>query len=672
MGLPGLTDLHADLAATLAASRAALLEELGEGHELTFVTGPGNLGDDLVRAGTRSLLAGRIYNEITVDQLAAAAGDVALLVGGGRWGRSDHEVMPRALAVAELRFERVIVLPSSFDVAEDAVRRALERTRATVFAREHESFRRIEGLCRARLAHDCAFFFDFSRFSAAGSGTLNALRHDPEALPEGDLDGWLAAIERHADVRTDQAHVLIAAALMGKTVEYAPGSYLELDALAESWLRGFPVTRIESPRIRRRPPDQAAGLRAELSALSDGAPFDPVSVTEPVTAVILTRDRADQAQNAVESVLRAGKDVSVLLIANNPSSSARARLDELAASEPRVRLRVLDRNLGCAGGRRLASEIVDGELILFLDDDAELIGGALERMRADLAAHPDAAGVTALVVGADGRVQHCGGTVEWTDESVRFHLGGNGLRHDDPQVPPSGRSDWLPGTAALIRAQALGETPLDPALASYYEDNDWSLRIEGARPGSLRRCREAIALHHGGGRPESETCELARVFDVVELLASQAAFLARHGAVLDVDLVALLPQLKLTSGRPDIAAVRLLLELVAARGVEWVACEWLGGRLAPLFEPGPNIESLRRSLDERAHQLSVATAAHAELAEYVQILRLEIAEEREKVDWLLQRHETLRQVEQGRYWRGRRKLLAGWRLASRLAGRAGR
>jgi hypothetical protein len=56
MGLPGLTDPQADLAATLAASRATLLEELGDEHELTFVTGPGELGDDLVRAGTRSLL----------------------------------------------------------------------------------------------------------------------------------------------------------------------------------------------------------------------------------------------------------------------------------------------------------------------------------------------------------------------------------------------------------------------------------------------------------------------------------------------------------------------------------------------------------------------------------------------------------------------------------------
>ena len=90
----------------------------------------------------------------------------------------------------------------------------------------------------------------------------------------------------------------------------------------------------------------------------------------------------------------------------------------------------------------------------------------------------------------------------------------------------------------------------------------------------------------------------------------------------------------------------------------------------PLLEPGRKTDDVRRSLDQRTHELSVMTAAHAELAEYVQILRLEIAAEQEKLAWLLQRHETLRQVEQGRYVRLRRKLVAGRRLASRLTRRA--
>ena len=49
-----------------------------------------------------------------------------------------------------------------------------------------------------------------------------------------------------------------------------------------------------------------------------------------------------------------------------------------------------------------------------------------------------------LVVGTDGLVQHCGGTVELSAESARFLLGGNGLLIEDPAVPATGRSDSRP------------------------------------------------------------------------------------------------------------------------------------------------------------------------------------------------------------------------------------
>jgi hypothetical protein len=103
MGLPTEKALERDHIVALSKSRAVLLEEIGSGRELTLVTGPGNIGDELIRAGTRALLGGLIYREIGVDELARADGDTALLIGGGGWCRPYHEIMPRALAVAELR-----------------------------------------------------------------------------------------------------------------------------------------------------------------------------------------------------------------------------------------------------------------------------------------------------------------------------------------------------------------------------------------------------------------------------------------------------------------------------------------------------------------------------------------------------------------------------------------
>ena len=105
-----------------------------------------------------------------------------LLGGGGAFCRPYHELMPRALAVAEMRFERVLLLPSSFDPSEDAVREALAATGATVFARERESYERIRSLCDARIAHDGAFFFNYDGYRRVGDGTLQAFRTDREAI----------------------------------------------------------------------------------------------------------------------------------------------------------------------------------------------------------------------------------------------------------------------------------------------------------------------------------------------------------------------------------------------------------------------------------------------------------------------------------------------------------
>ncbi len=680
--------------AGVAQSAATLLEAIGENHELTLVRGFGNLGDALMRAGTHRLLGTGVFREIDVDELPCRSGDTVLLPGSGAFCRPYHEWMPRALAIAELRFDRVIVLPSSFDVGEDSVRHSLQRTSATVFAREPESLRRIEGLCRARFAHDCAFFFDFSRFSAPGEGTLNAFRTDREAtdgelllddnrdisVTASSLDGWLAEIERHALVRTDRAHVMIAAALMGKRVEFAPSSYHKLEAIAASSLGAFPVRRIDAPRRPRAgappisEPDAATRARLRMAAApcpaGDRRPDGPARVT----AVILTRDRPELVAGAARSVTAATVPVRVLVIDNNSDPRRRPALSAMAAADPRIELRLADRNLGCAGGRRLAVELVETELILLLDDDGELIDGALEHLIADLDAHPEAAGVTGLVVGPQGLVQHFGGWIATSEEDARFGLDCAGLPFDHPSLPPTGPSGWVPGTGALLRTRALKEVAIDDRMAAYYEDNEWCYRVEQRRPGSFRRCREAVVLHHHDHAvgPAHASSLVAR-YETVERLAAQAHFFRAHGVLLDVDLVSAIPELRRPDGTTDLAAARLLMELISARGVDWAVMEWINGGLRPLLD-GAHEESARRGAQitqlladggaREAHvgQLEGHVAA---LADRVRTLEREQAESRELVAWLQNRHLTLRKVEAGGWWRLRSHLLPLLRVAAR-------
>jgi exopolysaccharide biosynthesis predicted pyruvyltransferase EpsI len=242
--------------ADLEAQRSKLLGLIADAPDVAFFRHRGNIGDDLIHAGTRRLLADITYREIGTWDMQDAHGHTALITGSGGWCMPFHHQLPGALPLIEERFERVIVLPSTFDLAEPLVRKVLEKTKALVFARERYSYEQIRHLCNADIGHDCAFFFDFRPYRRRGSGRLVAFRTDGESaqanLPAGNddisltcfgLDHWLWTIARHSAIETDRAHVMIAAALMAKPVEYHRTSYHKVPAVAEYSLSQFPVYR---------------------------------------------------------------------------------------------------------------------------------------------------------------------------------------------------------------------------------------------------------------------------------------------------------------------------------------------------------------------------------------------------------------------------------------------
>jgi len=270
---------------SLDESRARLLRLIEGDDDVTFVRGYGNVGDDLIQAGTRRLLSGRQYREVGILDPGDAGGHTALLSGSGGWCRSYHP-MPRHLQEVESRFERVILLPSSFDVSVEEVRRALSCTKAKVFAREAVSYDQIRDLCDADLAHDCALYFEYRPYQREGKGVLTAYRSDREAArrhlpPENhdisatceSLDEFLWTIARHELVRTDRAHVTIAAAMLGKQVEYAASNYHKVPAIVAFSLGGLPVRRVGQPRGDPHDADaprEVSGHRAPAGAAAAG------------------------------------------------------------------------------------------------------------------------------------------------------------------------------------------------------------------------------------------------------------------------------------------------------------------------------------------------------------------------------------------------------------------
>jgi len=592
------------------ASRRLILETIGDCEDVTFVRNVGNMGDHLIGAGTRALLAGRPYREVSLREVSRVRGSLALLAGGGAWCEPYHELMPEALPVLERTFDRVVVLPSSFDLSVDVVAKTLSRSRALIFARGGESYRQIRTICDARLAHDTSFFFDFSLWRREGHGVLNAWRTDREStglygLPAGNvdisvacesLDEWLWTIARHALVRTDRAHVLIAAALLGKTVEYRASNYHKVPEIAAFALGGFPVRRIDSPArepdpVRRASPAPAAApetVRIRLARASSASLARLPAVSPPegprVTIILVSWNRPERIRGALYAVRESVRNpVRIILVDNNSERETFEPVKAEAQGDPRAALMRLDENIGCAGARALAVERSTTEYVLFLDDDAEIFPGTLDLLVHALDTNPGALAAAATVVLPDGTVQISGGDFSERDGVVRFVPLDAGRPFESVAGTKTTRCAWVGGACVLYRRSAFEEFPLDPGMAAYYEDNEWGFRVERSRPGALVRCPRALALHHhvAKDRQGSAPTDLAHV---VRLAGPIAHFYKKHGLVMEA-LFALVPELRRESGY-DVPAARLFLELLESRGAPWLVSEWLRGGLAPLFRPG--------------------------------------------------------------------------------------
>ncbi len=624
----------------LEYSRQEILQAVGDRPDLVLVRTPGNLGDELVWAGTRALLSEHTYREIGVDELPAASGHTVLICGSGGFCHPHHGLMPHVLAIAEMRFERVVLLPSSFDTSVDVVREALEHTQAVIFAREQESYGRVQSLCAARLAHDCAFFFDYAPYQQTGSGVLRAFRTDAESAGErpvppdnndisltaSTLEHWLHTISHHAVVQTDRAHVMIAAALLGKEVEFDSGSYFKVPAIVDYALSDFRVKRLPPPATHEHPgarlapapcSSEANAVRERLRARAEADPPQSLvrvhdSAGAPrVAAVVISHNRAELVLGALHSLLRAPSiPVSIVVLDNNSTPRTRRILAEACAEHPQIQIRLSDHNLGAAGGRKLALESVDAELVLFLDDDAELLPGALEHMVSELDRNPDAGAVSASVVLPDGRVSHSGGWFEESKEIVSFTLVASGTRFDDSDLPASGSCDWVALTALLVRKSLLEEFPLDPGMTAYYEDNNWSFRVARARSDCFRRSREALAIHHAVHKPWGRRDFIGRA-NLVRFISAAAYFYRVHGRLLGVpglDMFTIMPELTRTNGTLDLAGARLVMELASTHSTDWLLMEWMNGGLDPVL----GVE--RTALGDELHACRLeADALRAEL-----------------------------------------------------------
>ncbi len=197
-------------------------------------------------------------------------------------------------------------------------------------------------------------------------------------------------------------------------------------------------------------------------------------------------------------------------IVDKPATGTQARtsrrLEALSDEDTARRVFLIrnDRNLGYAGGNnigiRFALSVLECELILLLNDDAQVTCGALTSLVESIGGDNQVGMVSPTVLFpadlfGEGIVESAGGRFA----SYFFRPRQVGYR--EPLTSLAGGLhdvDWIPGVCMLIRSQVFRTIGLlDESFFAYWEDVDFSMRARQA--GYRLVCdRDALVYHRRG------------------------------------------------------------------------------------------------------------------------------------------------------------------------------
>jgi len=250
------------------------------------------------------------------------------------------------------------------------------------------------------------------------------------------------------------------------------------------------------------------------------------------SVVIVNYRTPELLLRAIRSVLRQGAVECEVLVVDNASGDGSAeRVRELF---PDIRLFALDENVGFSRANNLALREARGENLVLLNPDAELLPGALVRMKAFLAEHPEAGIAGGRVVRPDGSLDPACRRSFPTPAVAFFRYAGLSRlfprsrvfgRYNLTYLDP-GRTypvDSVVGAYMVIRRRVLEEIGLlDEDFFMYGEDLDLCYRAREAG-WQVYYVHDSVALHEkgGAGRPPAIIREFFR---------SQRLFYRKHYA----------------------------------------------------------------------------------------------------------------------------------------------
>ena len=177
-----------------------------------------------------------------------------------------------------------------------------------------------------------------------------------------------------------------------------------------------------------------SGVRAKVT-MARGGMFQEVHYTlaaEPKVSIIVpTKDRSDLLSRCVSGIL-AGTDhrnLEVLIVDNRSEEDATHSYFEQIGAEPRVRILRYEKPFNFSLINNWAVQQSQGEILLFLNNDIEVIDAGWLRHMVANAHRCEVGAVGAKLLYPNGRIQHGGIILGMGGVAGHFHLR---CRRDDP------------------------------------------------------------------------------------------------------------------------------------------------------------------------------------------------------------------------------------------------
>jgi GT2 family glycosyltransferase len=235
-----------------------------------------------------------------------------------------------------------------------------------------------------------------------------------------------------------------------------------------------------------------------------------------VSIITVNYNQADYTCALLDSIRRQDfRDVEVLVVDNASRDNPAARIAE---QYPEVRFIRSEQNLGFAGGNNLAVREARGDLLFFINNDAEITEGCIARMVRFFEEKPRLGIVSPLIcyypelqtpnaelqTSNVDLIQYAGMTRVHPITARNRTIGNKEL--DRGQFAEPQPTAYAHGAAMMLRRSVLDEVgPMSEDFFLYYEELDWCERIRRAgwevwvEPRARVYHKESVAVQQIGG-----------------------------------------------------------------------------------------------------------------------------------------------------------------------------